>query len=500
MKVLFRILFIISSLFLIKVQGQEMLGIRNSNYAGVLGIGLNPSSMHASKLYMDYNLFSVNSSAGNDFVFIGAQELRDLVFRKEGPIYYTSEGEGRSFSIYRNDELKYGNVGFVINGPGAMLVYGKHAFGISTTMRSYTSFTNLPPDMAEFFYEAIDFEQQHNIRYTHNTPIRMGSLSWTELNFSYAYNFKRKKWDYWSVGISVKPLFGMAGVFANINNLDYEVFTDTSASIYNATFDYGYSVPINSSTNEYLGSPLTQGFGFGVDIGMTYQFTTKGHGNGIFHHLCEQVYDDYNYKVGVSLLDLGYIKFSRGAELRNYEDVSAYWYKPYDTIQASSIDDLNNKVDSYFSDYPGQNTIANEITMQTPPALSIQFDYHYKRYVYFNSTLIYGFNIGRSYIKRASVWAFTPRYESARMEVSMPISFYEWDWAQPRLGFAFRYGNFFFGFDRLNSLLGWSDFTGFDFYFGLRLNLTRNFKMNYIKGNCRQFKDYNIETFDFRNF
>ena len=482
------------------IYGQEMLGIKNSNYAGVLGVSLNPSSMHASKLYLDFNLFSVNSAVGNNYMFIGAQEFKDFIFRQKEPIYYTSEGESRNFDIYRNDEFKSGNVGAKIYGPGAMMVYGKHAFGFSTAIRTYTSFANLPPDMANFIYEAIDYYEQHEIVYSHDNPIRMGSLTWTELDFSYAYNFRRYKWEYWSAGITLKPLFGMAGIFSNINNLEYEVYTDTTASVYNASFDYGYSVPINSSTNKYTSDPIFRGFGFGVDIGVTYQFTTKGHGNGVFGHLCEQVYDDYNYKIGVSLLDLGYIKFSKNAELRNFENVDTYWDKAADSLSVNSIDDLNKKVDYYFSDYPGQHIEAEKITMQTPPALSLQLDYHFKKYVYFNTTLIYAFNIGRSYVKRASVWAFTPRYETAKMEISLPISIYEWDWSQPRIGFAFRYGNLFFGFDRLNTMLGLNDFTGYDFYFGIRLNLTRNLRMNYIKGNCNQRKDYHIETFDFRNF
>lgn len=496
------LLILLTLLFLSPVLcGQEMLGIKSSNYSGVLGISLNPSSMHASKLYMDFNLVSVNSAVGNDYMYIGIQQFRDYLFRDKEPVYYTSDGEKRNFTIYRNDESKYGNVGARINGPGAMMVYGKHAFGFSSSFRSYSSFTNLPPDMANFIYEAIDYNAQHQIVYTHNdNPIRVGSLTWTELNFSYAYNFRRYKWEYWSAGITLKPLFGMAAVFSNINELEYEVYTDTTAFIYNASFDYGYSLPVNSATNEYSPDPLFSGFGFGVDLGVTYQFTTKGHGNGVFNHLCEQVYDDYNYKIGFSLLDLGYIKFNNNAELRSFENVDAYWDKATDTLPANSIDEINYKIDHFFSDYPDQNIEANEITMHTPPAISFQFDYHFKRNIYLNSTLIYAFNIGRSYIKRASILGFTPRYESSRIEVSFPVSFYEWEWNKPRIGFAFRYANLFFGFDRLNTLLGLNDFTGFDCYFGVRLNLSRNLRMNYIKGNCNQRKDNYIETFDFRNF
>ena len=487
-------------LFHVVVKGQEMLGIVNSNYAGVHGVGLNPSSMVGSKLYMDYNLLTLNVSEDNNFFYLLRDDWYNLLFHNITPVYYTQEGEVRSFKAHEDDTYKSGYAGVRLLGPSAMMVYGKHAFGFATAVRSQTSFTNLPPEIATFIYEAIDYEQLHNIRYSHDKTIKVGSLSWLELDFSYAYNFHRYRYKSWSAGITVKPLIGITSTYMNIYNLDYTVLSDTTASIYNVTFDYGYSLPVDYETGHFRDGPLVRGFGFGVDLGVTFMSTTKGHSNYSFGSLCEQSYEDYNYRIGISLLDVGYIKFNKKTYYRGYKNSSTNWYEPIDTLPGNTLNEINKKLEYYFYDNAEEVVTEDAYVMNLPPALSVQFDYPLRRYLFLNGTVIYGFNLGKSYIKRPSILAFTPRYETNRMEVSIPISIYEWVWGTPRIGFYFRYGNFFFGFDKINTIIGLNDFTGLDFYIGLKLNLSNNFRMNFIKGYCQDKRLKDIETFDYRNF
>lgn len=477
-----------------------MLGIVNSNYAGVHGIGMNPSSMVGSKLYMDYNLLTIGLSEDNDYFYLLRDDWYNLLFHNITPVYYTEEGEVRNFAVYKDDGYKSGFAGIKILGPSGMLVYGKHAFGLSTAVRSQSSFTNLPSEIATFIYEAIDYDQQHNIRYTHDKTIKVGSLSWMELDFSYAYNFRRYAWKSWSAGITVKPLFGITSTYANFYTLDYTVLSDTTALVYDVTFDYGYSLPVNYETNYFPEGPTFRGFGLGVDLGVTFMSTTKGHSNYAFGSLCEQPYEDYNYRIGISLLDVGYIKFKKKTFYRKYVNSYTAWFEPVDTLPGNTINEINKKLEYYFYDNAEEVITEDSYVMNIPPALSVQFDYPLRRYLFLNATLIYGFNLGKSFIKRPSVIAFTPRYETNRMEVSIPISIYEWVANSPRIGFYFRYGNFFFGMDKLNTLIGLNDFTGVDVYFGLKLNLSNNFRMNFIKGYCQDKRLKDIETFDYRNF
>ncbi len=307
--------------------GQEMLGVINSNYAGIYGIANNPSSMVTSKLYMDFNLLGVQASFRNNYIYINAEDALPFLFKKTLPIYFTNENEERNYNVNTSNNNKYGSLNTRFDGPGVMIVDNKHAFGFTTAFRTNVWFYDIPPDIATYLYEAIDYDSLHNIRFPHVDAMRLGSIAYTELSFSYAYNFHRYRWNYWSAGISLKPLIGQAGLFTNVNELEYEVHTDDSASIYNTSFEYGLTLPIDYNDNSLQVSPIIRGFGFAVDFGITYQRTRKGHENFTYGKICEAPYESYNFKVGLAIKDLGFIKFNKKAISKEYLNSSAEWDK-----------------------------------------------------------------------------------------------------------------------------------------------------------------------------
>jgi len=496
-----KILFAILLFFLNwSLSAQDMLGVVNSNYSGVYGISLNPSGMVTSRLYMDFNLIGVQGFVDNNYMYIQRDEFVGVIRDRTVPVYYTEEDEIRHFDIYRNNENKFGYQNLKILGPSAMVVTGRHAFGITSSFRSVSSFHDLPPDIAVFLYEAIDYEFQHNIDYFHDSKIKASSMAWFELGLSYAYNFHRNRWNYWSGGITIKPLFGTAGLYTSVDNLDYIVHNDDSASINSASLEYGMALPVNYATNEYQPGLKIRGMGIGLDLGVTYQRTEKGHSSTVFSAICEPPYEEYNYRIGVSLIDFGFIKFNKNAIFNNFQNTSAEWYKPYDTIGYSSLNDVLFKIQDYFFNDAEVTETKDFFTLYLPPALSIQADVKLRTNLYLNFTGFYGLKVGKSFLYRPSVISFSPRYETPRWELSLPISFFEWNVAKPRVGFSFRFGNVFFGFDRINSIFNGSNFSGIDFYAGLRLNLSNAFRLNFIKGYCGKTKMKNIEIFDFRNF
>ncbi len=354
--------------------------------------------------------------------------------------------------------------------------------------------------MAVFLFEAIDYDYQHNINYVHDKRIATGSLSWAELGFSYSYNFHRYRWNSWSAGITVKPLLGMTAAYASVDNVDYTVHYDDSASVYNVAFQYGYALPLEYSTSNYEPSPLFKGFGLSADIGITFSKTARGHSNIYFSRLCEQPYEDYNYRIGFSILDLGFITYNKNTQFFTYEDASTEWYKPYDTINPDNLVEVNTKIAGFFMDAMNDAEPDDRLVMNLPTTASLQADVHLTRTWYLSATIFQPLAISSRSIFRPAVVSISPRYETARMEVSLPVSLYNYDFNYIRLGFMFRYGNFFFGFDKANTYITNREVTGFDFYAGLRLNLSNTLRMNYIKGYCDRKKLRNIETFDFRNF
>lgn len=480
--------------------GQEMLGISNSNYSGIYGISLNPSSMVGSRLYMDFNLLSSSTSFVNNYAYIERKDYNSLLFQGILPTYNTYENEERNYAVSRDISDKYGYMGMRFIGPSAMLVDGEHAYGITTAYRTLVAFHNLPLDVSNFLYEAIDYDVQHGIQYTHDQKIQFGALSWFEIGLSYAYNFHRYRWDSWTAGITLKPLLGCLGTYTNLVYVDYFVRNDTMASINRATFDYAYALPTDPADNSFPDKPFIKGYGLGADLGITYAWMKKGHGNHFYSRLCEQKYEKYNYKIGLSLLDLGFIRFSKKAMQASYTETSTEWYKRLDTLPNSTPEEIDEKLTAYFRENAEEYKSDDAFTMNPPPAVCIQFDYCIEDYLFFNTTVILGFNPGKIYLKRPSILSLSPRFETARFEATLPVSFYEWNFSLPQIGLALRYGNFFVGTDKLSTIIGFRSFSGFDVYLGLRLNISNTFRMNYIKEHCGTKKLRNIETFDYRNF
>lgn len=498
MKKIFSIFILL--LFIPYSYAQEMLGLINSNYSGIYGIASNPANMSGSKLYLDFNLLSVQTFFDNNYIYWDKDDLMTFLKTRETPVYYTEENEERSYSIFRDNESKNGFQDIKIIGPSAMVAYGEHAFAVTTGLRSMTSFKNLPADMAVFLYEAIDYQNLHNINFLHEKRIATSSLAWAEVGFSYSYNFYRYKWDSWSAGITIKPLIGLDAAYISIDNVDYKVHYDDSASVYNVAFEYGYSLPIDYVEGGYNSSPLFKGFGISADIGVTFSSMANGHSNILFTKLCEQQYEDYNYKIGFSILDLGYIKFNKNTAFYSYQDASTEWYRPYDTIKTNNLSEMSEKIASFFIDEENDGDSQDYMVLYLPTTASLQADVHLDRAWYLGANFYQPIPISKRSIFRPSLISIAPRYETARLEASMPVSMYNYDFSNIRLGFMFRYGNFFFGFDKLNIYLTNQKVTGIDFYAGLRLNLSNTLRMNYIKGKCDRKKLRNIETFDFRNF
>src|ERR1700691_2179132 len=66
----------------LRLLAQQQLGIQNSNYAGIQGALLNPSSIADSKLKWDINILSVDEVFDNTFLFASKSNLSFLGFKK----------------------------------------------------------------------------------------------------------------------------------------------------------------------------------------------------------------------------------------------------------------------------------------------------------------------------------------------------------------------------------------------------------------------------------
>lgn len=471
------------------IRAQELWGITTSNYAGSTGALLNPSSISTSKLYLDINVVSADFFFENNYLFIHKQDYNLFSYLTTNPEFPKYGPDELPFDHYWDKNRKYIYSSQMVKGPSMMLAYGRHAFALHTGARVLVSAHGIPYDIANFGYYGMDYTEQQNINYM-SRNFGTATTILGEVGLTYSYSFRKISMEDWSAGITVKRLFSPGGGYMQASDANYIVMNDSTIDIKNLNAEVGYSLPLDYDNNDFPDNgPLIKGGGFGFDIGFTYQYKTLSYQKKRVRRLCSQRYIDYYYKIGVSLLDVGFVNYKTNAQLHNFTDVSKYWIN-IDTLNYYNINELTRTLSDVFYNDPNASYSGNKIKVFLPTALSIQADYRITRNWYAGAVLIQPVRMGNSFIRRPAQVALIPRYESAIFEFSVPMSLY--DYRYPRMGASVRYRIFTIGTDDILALAGMVNFTGLDFYFGIKFNFRKGFCGRYRHNMPCENEEYGI--------
>lgn len=454
---------------------QEMLGIVNSSYAGISGTVINPAVTVTSPFYIDINLAAGDIFAENNYIYMAKEEYRFSRFFSKNPDYPT-HGTDNSMIVYDyyNTKNKKAFASTRLIGPSLAITVGRHSFGFVTGARAVSSSRNVPFDIAKFGFERHNFPALDGVNFVDKQKIYNAELAWIENGINYSYVLKQGGLDYWAAGITVKDLRGIGGSYVYIDNADYILPNADTLIINNLNGEAGYSLPIDYQTNEINQNPLFRGKGVGIDIGIIYQKKKSEVQNERISTLCAQTYTPYKFKIGVSLLDIGHVKFTQNAEKLQFDNVSAEW-DGISNYSNSSVNEITAMLSNQFYGNPTEIIKGNEIIIALPTALSVQADVNYYKNWYINGTMVLPLQVSKSGLKRPALLGITPRYETSLFDISLPITLY--DWSKPRIGLSARFLGFFAGTEKLGGFFHFSDFTGLDFYFGVKISLR--------KGHCR---------------
>ncbi|HOW24435.1 MAG TPA: DUF5723 family protein [Bacteroidales bacterium] len=469
---------------------QEMLGVVNSNYAGVLGSQINPSSMVSSRLFHDVHILSTDLFFQNNYLLIPKEDYRFLNYLSPGsdlPTY----GEDKMLFARRPDwdhKRKQIDQSFRINGPSVMLAQDYHAISFFTSVRSMTSVWRLPYHLANFIYEDLWYEPQHDIEYN-GKNFSSVQLTWAELGAGYALVLNRHSTDRWTAGITVSRTMGYSGAYIYGHNIAYLVRDESdtvdvnlTANIHNFDGHVGFSLPINYDNNDFS-SPggLFRGGGYSVSLGVTYLKLLKDPSESKYKYRCEQLYEDYRYRLGISLIDLGWITFRENAQKHLFDDVHHYWEYIND-VDFNNLNSFMRQLSGRF--YDGDSTrslVDDRITVYLPTALSAQLDFHFKKKWYVNSMIIIPVMYSIAQVYRPPQVVLTGRYETTDLEITLPVSLYYF--TRPRVGLSARFRSFTLGTDHIGGFFHFTDFTGINFYAVIKINFSRELCLRLNKKN-----------------
>lgn len=452
--------------------GQQDLGIRNSNYAGIQGALLNPSSIADSKLKWDVNILSVGEVFDNNFLYAPKSSLNFLGFKKiiEGSIH--EDLYDTHFDPNNPNKLYNLTFSTEVLGPSFFIkVAKKHSIGLTIAGRGYANIKDISGNLGQ---NAFAYFQQKSLWDTtfHDNTSRVNTMGWLEYGLHYATVIYSQGKDELKVGVSLNYLQGIAAAYAKNVNVNYNIGDSAHLLFSNSSVDYGRT---NTDTYRKINNfnDLNHGHGFGMDIGFTYE------------HLTDQaVYTDeqgrpvqndpskskYVYRIGVSLIDVGSINFNRNSAAYHLQTNGAD-FTNWHQSKFSGNDQLDQTLSAVF--YHGDSTrslTSDHFNMGLPSALSVQADWNIYEHFFANATIVKGFGHGNGQgVTRPDVYSITPRYETKNYEVSLPMSVLYYGVWKPRIGVAVRVGYFFIGGDAPGSLLKLNSLEGADLYAGVHI-------------------------------
>ena len=417
--------------------GQNLLGIVNSNYSGSSGVILNPSSFTNSKLDFDLNLITFGGHIQTDYGFIDKNKYNPINPFKNGFTDFSS------YEMYNTNRDGYLNGNIMLYLPSFMKTVGNHSFGFFCDYRFESNTTQVPINIIRCLYGGHNLPQD-TMKNMHSDKFNFGLMAWGELGGTYSQKVIDDNEKILVAGVNIKLLESNFGAFCNTRKVDYDFPNANDIDIDNIDVKFGIADVSSGKIKIY-------GYGMGTDLGVSYY---KKNSNAASNLNQSVDFANYKYKIGLSIIDIGAIGFKNSYmyDVNTYTDHSII---ANNTTNKDSLTDLNNS----------GLTSKRKLYIVLPTAVSLQFDYNVNNKIYVSSVVTQNLKVFGDQLRRPSLIAICPRYESRKFEVSIPLSIY--DYKIPRIGISLRYRSITIGTEKVGWLFKFNNYTGMDGYISI---------------------------------
>jgi len=451
---------------------QEMWGISNSNFSGSMGIGLNPSTIVAAPYKYEFNFLGADIFAENTYIYV-PQRHHALINGLKGK----SSNEKDFWDIYTDQPQKaYAHA--TVLGPAYISNSGDEAWGAHLNFRNEASASNVYAPLAKYVYQKYDYPPFIGQNFAGGN-FAAAYLSWGELGGTYGNVILDKPDNFVKWAGTLNLLLGFDGMYLDARNMTYSLYDSSTAIIHSMDATLAHSLAANGSTG--FGSFVKpRGWGLGTTLGATFIHRRNRGG-----YDCNKTADGvrkYQYRIGLSLMDFGFIHFSGDAQVLNLNSSANRTWSRIDTLKFHSFGHLDTLLSSNING-SATTIVKQSFSMYLPTAISLQFDYSFTPHVYGNLSWVNRIYTTPRQVARGNQLTLTVRYEKRKWEVAGDFSLFEYK--VPEAGMGFRYGIFVIGTDRLIELLNLRDLKSFDLFFGFKWNICE--RKTKSKNSCPAF-------------
>lgn len=454
-------------------RGQSLHAIQGSSWAGSLGVMHNPASIVNTPFSWDVTLFSLQAKYTTNAITIHNYSL-------------LSSPANSEYEIRGGDYTRRANFNYNINLLNARVALNKRkAIALGINLKGYGELKAGPYNFIDTLQTFRDFAIMNENR---SLEGKFKSSNWVEIFATYSQTI----FDYpeagLNAGITLKLMRGIGGGYFNANNFVIErdkLSDDQAFFVSRASANYGYSSNFDTwksanSTGQNIRNFLnyTQG-GLAIDLGAEY-LIRSGEIGSVFD---EPDYHDYEWKIGVSLLDLGLNRYKHGQESRgisnptfnNYDSILDEKFTNVDGLEA--INDTLATIATNFYQLGGLFDVINPTRLVINVDRNLQGNFYLNGEVSMNlSSLIAGNKY--MYVSDMHMISLTPRWEKQKLGVYMPFLFNTRN--QLWVGTGVKLGPLLFGIHNWGNVISKKKMQNGGFYLGLVIRPGK--KMETYKG------------------
>lgn len=443
----------LSVLFLfgaIGLQAQSFIGYLSDNYSGVNSVISNPANIVDSRFKTDINLVGASVIAGNDYYGVNIMDAFDDDYDFD---LDASKSPSNSNNFGANVDVMGPAFMFNLNEVSSLAVFTRARSMVNVTDVNGNTIDEIDnDDTNSFFVDEGDF----------------GAFgqAWAEVGLTYARVLMNDEEHFLKGGLSLKYLQGGGSgyVYGENVTIDYnENGAGPGEDSFGSTGEVTYGRFDNFDNDDY-DYELPEAHGFGADIGFVYEWRpnyadyTQTNSDGETYTLKDV--NKYKLKIGLSLTDLGAIKYKEGQE--DVYDIN----NPF--VTEDDFDDAED-LEEFLNDFYTLTESKGSYKTHLPTALHFNADWNFngKLYLNLNTDLALTKKGKKNTSSILNIASLTPRFESKWFSFYLPLSVVQYNGFQA--GAGLRAGPLYIGSGSVITALASDDSQGADVYAGLKI-------------------------------
>ncbi|MCX8080801.1 MAG: DUF5723 family protein [Bacteroidia bacterium] len=465
---------------------QEFHGFMQSHYSGIYGAAFNPAHLADNRQKWGIGFTGLNFHLENNYIFIRKEKMPSIPqairWAKTGNGPYNWDSTNKlspnyykyNYQIIDNDKPKSFYTTARLMMPSFFFTLNeKSSVGFQWSIRNYINIDGISRELGRLLYEEFIYPSIWFTRLT-NRNLSIQQLTWAEYGITYARVLsKAGSKHFLKAGINPKLLQGLSAFYLYIENLYYQFNTSDTLLIFQSDVKYGHSENYEFDENnikyKFISTP-----GIGFDIGVVYEWRPD-----IQNHLYSldgkdnlerQDHNKYKLKLALSFLDLGSLRFKKGALSNDFfANTTNPWY--IKDIEIKNVYQFDSLMTAKF----GTRSNEKDFKMMLPTQAHLFLDYHVYKHFYAG---IYGnvsnfFKTDHSAVRDFSRLSALFRFDHPWVGVSVPVLLYD-GWANvrgmnPTAGFSLRAGPLALGVHDVTLLFMKKNFFGSGLFFALQI-------------------------------